>query len=115
MGKVNKILVNNQTKSEEIALPSVNKLSVVAKTNSLHLSSFGGMPILKEAEKRLALASQLASCLHDKRAAHLVRHSFEELIMTRIFQICLGYEDVSDCNLNRHEPMMQYGVKEDFD
>ena len=61
MGKINKILVNNQTKSEEIALPSVNKLSVVAKTNSLHLSSFGGMPILKEAEKRLALASQLAS------------------------------------------------------
>ena len=42
---------------------------------------------LKEAEKRLALASQLASCLHDKRAAHLVRHSFEELIMTRIFQM----------------------------
>lgn len=33
MGKINKILVNNQTKSEEIALPSVNKLSVVAKTS----------------------------------------------------------------------------------
>lgn len=59
MGKINKILVNNQTKSEEITLPSVNKLSVVAKANSLHLSSFGGMPILKEEEKRLALASQL--------------------------------------------------------
>lgn len=114
MGKINKILVNNQTKSEEITLPSVNKLSVVAKTNSLHLSSFGGMPILKEAEKRLALASQLASCLHDDRASHLVRHTLEQIIMTRIFQICLGYEDVNDCDRNRREPMMQYAVKENF-
>ena len=57
---------------EKIALPYVNKLSVVVKTNSLHPFSFGGMPILKEAEKRLALASLLAFCLHDKRFAHLV-------------------------------------------
>ena len=51
---------------------------------------------LKEAEKRLALASQLASWLHDKRAAHLVRHSFERQILTRIFQIRLGYEEAND-------------------
>lgn len=46
--------------------------------------------------ERLALASQLASWLHDKRAAHLVRHSFERQILTRIFQIRLGYEDAND-------------------
>lgn len=114
MCKNKKFQFNNQIKSEEITLPSVNKLSVVAKTNSLHLSSFGDMPILKEAEKRLALASQLASCLHDDRASHLVRHTLEQIIMTRIFQICLGYEDVNDCDRNRREPMMQYAVKENF-
>lgn len=115
MGKIKKFQSNNQTKTEKIALPSVNKFSVVASTNSLHLSSFGGMPILKEAEKRLALASQLASCIKDKRADHLVRHSLEEMIMTRIFQICLGYEDVNDCDRNRHDPMMQYAIKENFE
>ena len=114
MCKIKKFQFNNQIKSEKITLPSVNNYSVVANTNSLHLSSFGGMPILKEAEKRLALASQLASCIHDDRAKHLVRHTFEEMIMTRIFQICLGYEDVNDCDRNRHEPMMQYAVKENF-
>lgn len=46
--------------------------------------------------ERLALTSQLASWLHDKRAAHLVRHSFERQILTRIFQIRLGYEDAND-------------------
>ena len=46
--------------------------------------------------ERLALASQLASWLHDKRAAHLVRHSFERQILTRIFQIRLGYEEAND-------------------
>ena len=46
--------------------------------------------------ERLVLASQLASWLHDKRAAHLVRHSFERQILTRIFQIRLGYEEAND-------------------
>ena len=114
MGKFKKFQFNNQIKSEKITFPSVNNYSVVANTNSLQLSSFGGMPILKEAEKRLALANQIASCLHDGRASHLVRHTLEQIIMTRIFQICLGYEDVNDCDRNRHELMMQYAVKENF-
>ena len=46
--------------------------------------------------ERLALTSQLASWLHDKRAAHLVRHSFERQILTRIFQIRLDYKDTND-------------------
>lgn len=88
------------------------------QTQSLKIvcvSLLSGLPILKEEEKHLALASQLASCITDKRAQHLVRHSLEKILMTRIVRICLGYESVNDCNRNRHEPIMQYAVKEIFD
>ena len=44
---------NNQTKSEEITLPSVNKLSVVAKTNSLHLSSVSLSQLLDNDTERI--------------------------------------------------------------
>lgn len=115
MSKITKFPVCNQVKSEKILLPSVNKLSLEANTNSMCLSSFGGLAILKGEESHLALAHQLASCIEDKRTKHLIRHSLEEIIMTRIFQICLGYEDVNDCDRNRREPMMQLAVHEGFD
>ena len=84
--------------------------------NSMTLSSFGGLPILCEEERHLSIASQLASCITDRRRKYLVHHSLEEIILTRIFQICLGYEDVNDCDRNRQEPMMKLAVgSEDFD
>ena len=61
--------------------------------NSMTLSSFGGLTILCEEERHLSIASQLASCITDRRRKYLVHHSLEEIILTRIFQICLGYED----------------------
>ena len=76
----------------------------------MNLSSHGGLLLLQQEEEHLALACQLASCIDDKRVPYLVRHSLEELIMTRIFQICLGYEDVNDCDRMRRDPMMQLAV-----
>ena len=64
----------------------------------MSLSSHGSLLLLQQEEERLALASQLASCIHDRRTSFFVRHSLTEIIMTRIFQICLGYEDVNDCD-----------------
>ena len=84
--------------------------------NSMTLSSFGGLTILCEEERHLSIASQLASCITDRRRKYLVHHSLEEIILTRIFQICLGYEDVNDCDRNRQEPMMKLAVgSEDLD
>ena len=76
----------------------------------MNLSSHGGLLLLRQEEERLALVSQLVSCIHDSRTPYLVRHSLGEIIMTRIFQICLGYEDVNDCDRMRHDPMMQLAV-----
>ena len=66
--------------------------------------------MLQQEEERLALSANLASCIHDKRTHYLVSHSLTEIIMTRIFQICLGYEDVNDCDRLRNDPMMKLVV-----
>ena len=81
--------------------------------NSMTLSSFGGLALLREEECHLAISSQLAACITDRRRKYLVRHTLEEMLMTRIFQICLGYEDVNDCDKNRHEPMLKLAVSGD--
>lgn len=84
--------------------------------NSLNLSSFGGLSLLRAEEHLLALGSQLASCVKDTRAKYLVHHSIEEWFLTRIFQVCLRYEDANDCDRNKKEPMMQLALEhEGFD
>ena len=50
--------------------------------NSMTLSSFGGLPLLRQEEQHLAIASQLASCITDRRRKYLVHHSLEEIILT---------------------------------
>ena len=76
----------------------------------MSLSSHGGLLLLQQEEERLALSANLASCIHDKRTPYLVSHSLTEIIMTRVFQICLGYEDVNDCDRLRNDPMMKLVV-----
>ncbi len=110
MGKISHFTDKNQEFSEKIYFPSVNNFKLEATTDAMDLSSHGGLLLLQREEEHLALASQLASCIKDTRTPYLVRHSLEEIIMTRIFQICLGYEDVNDCDRMRRDPMMQLAV-----
>lgn len=81
--------------------------------DSMVLSGFGGIPMLRQEADHLSIARQLSSCIVDRRRKYLVRHSLEELIMTRILQICLGYEDLNDCDRNRKEAMMKLAVNGD--
>ena len=110
MGKISHFTDKNQEFSGKIYFPSVNNFKLEATTDAMDLSSHGGLLLLQREEEHLALASQLASCIKDTRTPYLVRHSLEEIIMTRIFQICLGYEDVNDCDRMRRDPMMQLAV-----
>ena len=100
---------------EKISLGNVNNKSVEANLNNMELSSFGGLTILKKEEEYLSLSGKLASCINDTRSQYLVHHTIEEIIMTRIFQICLGYKDVNDCDRNRMEPMMRLVIGDDYD
>lgn len=102
---VKTFIENNQENLEKITLQAVNNISVEAKMNSLNLSFFGGLSLLRAEEHHLALGSQLASCVKDTRTKYL--HSIEELFLTRIFQVCLGYEDVNDCDRNKREAIYQ--------
>lgn len=111
MGKSTCSTVFNQAKSEKITLSSDQNLKLEVSTDSVSLSSHGGLLLLKQEERQLGLASQLASCIEDRRDPLLIKHSVTELLMTRIFQICLGYEDINDCDRMRHDPMMRLAVE----
>lgn len=57
MHKVKTFIENNQENLEKNSLQAANNISVEVKMNSLNLSSFGGLSLLRAEEHHLALGS----------------------------------------------------------
>ncbi len=71
------------------------------------LSSEGGLLLLGEFERCTGFIGRLNDCLQDDRSPHLVRHSYNEMLVQRIFQIACGYEDADDCDLLRDDSLLK--------
>ncbi len=63
-----------------------------------HLSSDGGLLLLRQIDNSLGLSAKPASCFSDNRNPVFVEHSLPELIAQRLYTLALGYEDLNDHN-----------------
>lgn len=61
-----------------------------------HLSSDGGVLLLRQVNRGLGLTRRLAQCFHDLRNQDYVDHSVQELLDQRLYGLGLGYEDIND-------------------
>ena len=71
-----------------------------------HITSDAGGLLLREVETRRRLIERLAACFTDHRCAARTEHSVESLLAQRIYALALGYEDVSDHDRLRHDPLL---------
>jgi hypothetical protein len=83
---------------------------VEARFDGGRLSSDGGLPALREVERRLGLADRLAACLNDPRAPERVRHRLAEIIRFRLLMIAAGYEDGNDADALRRDPIFKLAL-----
>ena len=77
------------------------------------LTSDGGVPLLRQVDRRLGLTRALARALPDARRQASCEHSLRELIGQRVFSLCLGYEDLNDQATLRHDLALQTAVDTD--
>ena len=68
-------------------------------------STDGGLLLLRALDGRLGLCEQIAALLPDARDPQRMVHSRLEQVRQRIFQIALGYEDQSDADTLRLDPL----------
>jgi hypothetical protein len=79
-----------------------------------HLSSDGGVLLLRQMDRRLGLCRALAQCFTDRRDPLLIDHSVEQLLAQRIHALALGYEDLNDHDTLRLDPLLAVAAgKED--
>ena len=88
------------------ALPFASILGkkVEADFDGGNVTTDGGAMFLRLVESKVGIIDRIVSCLPDRRHASYVRHSLEEMIQQRVFQIACGYEDANDCNELRRDP-----------
>ena len=83
---------------------------IVARFDGAQLSSDGGLLVLREVEQRLGIARRLAGCIVDPRSAERILHRLEEIIRFRMLMIAAGYEDGSDADHLRVDPMFKLAM-----
>jgi hypothetical protein len=81
---------------------------VVARFDGGAMTSDGGALLLRETNRRLNLLPRLAACFQDRRQPWLISHTLEELVSQRVYALALGYEDLTDHDRLREDPL--FGV-----
>jgi hypothetical protein len=93
---------------------SLGSRQVVTDFSAGHLSSDGGMLLLRQIDEGLGISRSLAGCFRDLRNPLLIEHSVRELVAQRLLGLAAGYEDLNDHNLLRLDPLFAVAVgKED--
>lgn len=83
---------------------------VVADFSAGHLSSDGGLLLLRQIDRGLGVTRELASCFIDRRDPRWVEHPLRGLLAQRLYAQALGYEDLNDQDALRQDPLLAVAV-----
>ena len=86
--------------------PPVEGRPVVARFDGGAITSDAGALLLGQTDRAIRLTERFAACFADARAAELVEHQVETMVMQRVVGIALGYEDLNDHDELRHDPVL---------
>ncbi len=70
------------------------------------ITSDGGSLLLREIDGSMGLFDRVAACFTDRRDARRVEHSVRSMVAQRITGLALGYEDLNDHDVLRHDPVL---------
>ena len=94
----------------QLRFQGLGRREVVAKFDGGHVSSDGGVLLLREVEARIGILKELAGCFQDHRNPTRIEHTIEELVAQRVYGLALGYEDLDDHDRLRTDPLLAVAV-----
>jgi len=93
--------------------PSLGRRRVEASFRGGHITSDGGVLLLRQADRRLGLSDAVAAVLPDHRRSGSVVHSIADMLRQRLFALALGHEDLNDHAELRRDLAVQTAVGTD--
>jgi len=92
--------------SKQIEFEGFDGRKVVAAFDGGAITSDAGALLLRHTDKAIGLFERVAACFIDNRSPVCTVHSVRTLVAQRISAITLGYEDVDDHDMLRHDPVL---------
>ena len=90
-----------------LVFSSLNRRKMVADFQGGDLTSDGGLPLLREVDRRIGLIDQLSAAICDPRDPDRIEHDQRTLLAQRILAIAAGYEDLNDHAALRTDTLFQ--------
>ena len=85
---------------------SLGRKNLVADFDGGDLTSDGGLPLLREVDRRIGLIDAINAAIYDPRCPWLIEHDQRTLLAQRIFAIAAGYEDLTDHQTLRNDTLL---------
>jgi Transposase DDE domain group 1 len=83
---------------------TVEGRDVIAAFDGGSFTSDAGALLLGQTNTAISLTRQFAACFTDARLPEAIEHTVEAMVGQIVFGLCLGYEDLVDHDLLRHDP-----------
>lgn len=98
--------MTTERNTDSISFQAHGNRSVTGAFDGGHLSSDGGLILLRELEGRLGILNRFSRCFNDFRNPGMIEHSVGELVKQRTFALIQGYEDLNDHDELRRDPLL---------
>jgi len=93
--------------TQPLLFASADRRQVVADFQGGDLTSDGGLPLLREVDRKIGLIDALDAAIYDPRFQPLVVHDQRTILAQRIFALAAGYEDLNDHQTLRNDTLLQ--------
>src|SRR6476469_3782623 len=95
-----------QCSAELVGFAPVAGRPVDAAFDGGAITSDAGALLLGPTDRAIDLVGRCARCFTEGRRSHLIEHEVVTLVGQRVFGIALGYDDLNDHDVLRHDPIM---------
>jgi len=95
-----------QCSADLFGFAPVERRRVEAAFDGGAVTSDAGALLLGATDRAIKLVGRFAGCFTDGRRSDLIEHEVATLVGQRVFGIALGYEDLNDHDVLRHDPAM---------
>jgi len=85
---------------------SIDRRQIVADFRGGDLTSDGGLPLLREVDRKIGLIDALDAAIDDPRCPWLIEHDQRTILAQRIFALAAGYEDLNDHQTLRNDTLL---------
>ena len=93
--------------TQPLLFASVDRRQFVADFEGGDLTSDGGLPLLREVDRKIGLIDAIDQAIHDPRCPWLIEHDQRSILAQRIFAIAAGYEDLNDHQSLRDDTLLK--------